>query len=131
MAVGVGEITAAAAVEVVDFARPLAAEIRVMRDAGGADAGERRVELRFADEEGVVLRAKTLRVGKIEGDAVARPDRHEMAPFRPRLQVQDVGEELGGCPLVLRRDDRVVQLDAHLRAPCNAAYRTPSASRDR
>src|SRR6267143_6094103 len=96
VAVGVVEIDAAAAVEVIDLARPLAAEIRVMRDAGGADAGEGGVELRFADEESVVLRAKTLRVGKIEGDPVGRLDRHEMAPFGPRLQVQDVGEELGG-----------------------------------
>src|ERR1700736_6728200 len=131
MAVGVVEIDAAAAVEVVDLARSLAAEIRVMGDAGGADAGEGGVELCFVDQKGEVPRVEVRRVGKIEGDAVARLDRYKVAPFGPGLQVQDVGEELGGCPLVLRRDDRVVQFDAHLRAPCNAAYRTPSASRDR
>jgi hypothetical protein len=47
VAVGVVEIDAAAAVEVIDLARPLAAEIRIMCDAGGADAGEcRRTPLR-------------------------------------------------------------------------------------
>src|SRR5262252_3066356 len=40
MAVGIVEIDAAAAIEVVDLAQPLAAEVRVVLDAVGADAGE-------------------------------------------------------------------------------------------
>src|SRR5271166_1211792 len=117
VAVRVVEIDAAAAIEMIDLAGPLAPEIRVVCDTGGANPGESGVELGFADQEGVVLGAEALRVGKIEGDSVPRLDRHEVAPFGSRLQVQDVGEELGGSPFVLRRDDRVVQLDTHLCAP--------------
>src|SRR5271166_1164937 len=117
MPVRVVEIDAAAAIEVVDLAGPLASEIRVMLDAGGADTGECGVEFGVANQKGVVLRAKALGVGKIEGDSVARLDRDEVAPFRSRLEVQDVGQELGGSPFVLRGDDRVVQLDSHLCAP--------------
>src|SRR6266481_5391501 len=131
MTVRVVEIDAAAAVEVVDFTRPLATEICVMRDASGADAGECRVELGVADQESEVPRVEVRGVGKIEGYPVVGLDRHKVAPFGSCLQVQDVGEELGGCPFVLRRDVRVVQLDTHLCAPLDAAYRTPSASRDR
>ena len=98
----------------VDLAGALAAKIRVVLNTGSADAGKRRVEFRLADQEGVMLRAKVLGVGKIEGDAVVRLDRNEMTPFRPRLQIQDVGEELGGSPFVFCRDDRVVQIDTHL-----------------
>src|SRR5271166_745221 len=115
--VRVVEIDAAAAIEVVDLTGPLAPEIRIVLDAGGADTGKGGVELGFADEEGVVLGAEALCVGKIEGDPVACLDRHEVAPFGSRLQIQDVAEELGGSPFVLRRDDRVVQLDTHLCAP--------------
>ena len=48
------EINAAGAIEVVDLARPLAAKICVMRDTAGSHAGESGVELRFADQEGVM-----------------------------------------------------------------------------
>ena len=37
-----------------------------------------------------------------------------MAPFRPRLEIEDIGEELGRDPFVLRRDDRVIEFDTHL-----------------
>jgi hypothetical protein len=40
MAVRIVEIDAATAIEMVDLARLLATEIRVMLDTGGADAGE-------------------------------------------------------------------------------------------
>src|SRR6516162_958391 len=132
VAVRVVEIDAAAAIEMIDLTRPLAAEIRVVRDTNGTNASEGGVEFGIADQEGIVLRAEALGVGKIEGDPVARLDRNEVAPFWSRLQVQDVGEELGGSPFVLRRDDRVVQLDTHLSSPSSKAdYCTRSASRDR
>src|SRR5271166_3316388 len=114
VAIRVVEIDAAAAIEMINLAGPLTAEICIVRDTGGADAGEGGIEFRVADQEGIVLRAKALRVGKIERDSVPCLDRHEMAPFRSRLQVQDVGEELGRSPFVLRRDDRVVQFNSHL-----------------
>jgi len=79
--VRVVEIDAAAAIEMIDLARPLATEICVMLNAGGADAGERRVKLLFAYQEGVVLRAESLGVRKIEGDPVTGLDRYEGAPI--------------------------------------------------
>src|SRR5258708_8596066 len=42
---------------------------------------------------------------------------NEMPPFGPRLEIEDIGEELGRGPFVLRRDDRVVEFDAHLLLP--------------
>src|SRR6516165_12650354 len=132
VAVRVVEIDAAATIEMIDLAGTLAAEIRVVLHPGGADAGEGGIEFRVADQESIVLRAEALGVGKIESDPVARLDRNEVAPCWSRLQVQDVGEELGGSPFVLRRDDRVVQLDTHLSSPSSKAdYCTRSASRDR
>src|SRR6516164_1375971 len=104
VAVRVVEIDAAAAIEMIDLAGPLTAKIRVVLDAARADTGESRVEFRVADQERIVLRTEALGVRKIEGDAVPGRDRHEMTPFRSRLQVQNVGEELGGSPFVLRRD---------------------------
>jgi hypothetical protein len=55
-----------------------------------------------------MLRPEILALGEIERDAVGGADRHEMAPFRAGLQVQDVGEEFGGCPSVPRRNNRVI-----------------------
>jgi hypothetical protein len=52
MAVRVVEVHAATAIEVIDLARPLVAEIRIVADAGGADARQSRVELGFADQKG-------------------------------------------------------------------------------
>jgi hypothetical protein len=93
VAVRVVEIGAPAGIEMIDLARPLTPEIRVVLDTAGADAGESSVEFGIADQEGIVLRAEPFGVGKIEGDPVARVDRHEVAPFRSRFRVQNVGEE--------------------------------------
>ena len=108
MPVRVVEIDAAAAVALIDLARPLATGRRVVPDAAGADARERRVELRLADEERIVLRPEILAIGEIERDAVRGADRREMAPFRTSLQIENVGKKFGGGPSVPRRDDRVI-----------------------
>jgi hypothetical protein len=39
---------------------------------------------------------------EIEGHAVRSLDRDEMAPFRPRFEIEDISEELGRDPLVRR-----------------------------
>ena len=62
--VRVVEIDAAAAVAMVDFAGTLTPRRRVVLDAAGADARQRRIELRLADEEREVLRPKSSRVSK-------------------------------------------------------------------
>src|ERR1700752_1637828 len=55
VAVRVVEIDAPAAIEMIDLARPLTPEIRVVLDTAGADAGESSVEFGIADQEGIVL----------------------------------------------------------------------------
>src|SRR5438132_12364626 len=105
VAVRVIEIDPAAAVAMVDLAGPLAAGRCVVLDPAVTDPRERRVELRLADQKGIVLRPEILPLGEIEGDPVAGPHRCEMAPFRSGFQVQDVGEELRGDPFIPRRDD--------------------------
>src|SRR5215471_15521993 len=115
--VGVLEIDAATAVQMIDLAGLGAPRIGVILDALRANAGERRVELGVADKERVVPRTKLFARIEIEGHAVRSLHRDEMAPFRPRLEIEDIGEELGRDPFVLRRDDRVIELDTHLVLP--------------
>src|ERR1700757_1842167 len=115
--VGVVEIDAATAVQMIDLAGLGAPRIGVIPDALGADAGERRVELGVADKERVMPRSELFARIEIEGHAVRCLDRDEMAPFRPRLKIEDIGEELGRDPFVLRRDDRVIEFDTYLVLP--------------
>jgi hypothetical protein len=58
--VRVVEVDAPAAIEMIDLARPLAPEIRVVLDTAGADAGESSVEFGIADREGIVVILGTL-----------------------------------------------------------------------
>src|SRR5215471_1968768 len=115
--VGVIEIDAATAVQMIDLAGLGSARIRVIPDALSANTGERRVELGVADKERVMPRTKLFARIEIEGHAVRCLDRDEMAPFWPRLEIEDIGEELGRHPFVFRRDDRVIEFDTHLVLP--------------
>src|SRR5215469_13395660 len=101
----------------IDIAGLGAPRIGVIPDTLSADAGERRVELGIADKERVMPRTKLFARIEIEGHAVRCLDRDEMAPFRPRLEIEDIGEELGRDPFVLRGDDRVIEFDTHLVLP--------------
>src|SRR5689334_4983610 len=62
-----------------------------------------------ADKEGVMPRSKRFARIEIESHAVRSLDWNEMAPFRPRFEIEDIGEEFGRDPFVLRRDDRVIE----------------------
>src|SRR5215468_9398153 len=115
--VGVLEIDAATAMQMIDLAGLGTPRIGVITDAPSADAGERRVELGVADKERVMSRTKLFTRIEIEGHAVRCLDRDEMAPFRPRLEIENIGEEFGRYPFVLRRDDRVIEFDTHLVLP--------------
>jgi len=57
--------------------------------------GRPRVELGVADKEGVMPPPELFARIEIESHAVRCLDRDEMAPFRPRLEIEDIGEELG------------------------------------
>jgi hypothetical protein len=71
----------------IDLAGLGAPRIGVIPDALSADAGERRVELGVADKEGVMPWSELFARIEIKGHAVRCLDRHEMAPFRPRLKI--------------------------------------------
>src|SRR3981081_522854 len=101
--VGVVEIDAATTVEMIDLAGLGAPRIGVIPDALSADTGERRVELGVADKEGVMPRPELFARIEIEGHAVCSLHRDEMAPFRPRFEIEDIGEEFGRAPLFVRR----------------------------
>src|SRR5690349_5281503 len=103
--------------QMIDLAGVGASRIGVIPDALSADAGKRRVELGVADKKRVMPRTKLFARIEIEGHAVRCLHRDEMAPFRPRLEIEDIGEELGRDPFVLRRDDRVIEFDTHLVLP--------------
>src|SRR6516162_7181973 len=113
----VAEIDATTAVQMIDLARLGTPRIGVITDAPSADASERRVELAVADKECVMSRTKLFTRIEIEGHAVRCLDRDEMAPFRPRLEIENVGKEFGRYPFVPRRDDRVIEFDTHLVLP--------------
>ena len=72
-----------------------AARIGVIPDALSTDAGKRRIELGVADKEGIMPRPELFARSEIEGHAVRCLDRDEMAPFRPRFEIEDIGEEFG------------------------------------
>src|SRR5262249_46280961 len=87
----------------IDLARFGTPRIGVIPDVPSADAGERCVELGVADKERVMSRTKLFTRVEIEGHSVRCLNRDEMAPFRPRLEIEDIGEELGRYPFVSRR----------------------------
>jgi len=101
VAVGVFEIKASAAIEVIDLTTPVAVEVGIKYRARVSDTRERRVEFLLTDEEGVVPTAELGGLREVERDAVTRADRDEMRPFRPRLQTEDICEESGRPPFVL------------------------------
>src|SRR5215469_18466495 len=101
----------------IDIAGLSAPRIGVIPDALSAEAGERRVELGVADKERVMPGTKLFARIEIEGHAVRCLHRDEMAPLRPRLEIEDIGEELGRDPFVLRRNDRVIEFDTHVVLP--------------
>src|SRR6516225_5037220 len=115
--VGVVEINAATAVQMIDLARLGAPRIGAIPDALRADAGERGVELGVADKEREMPRTKLFARIEIEGHSVRSLHRDEMAPFRSRFEIEDIGEEFGRDPFVLRRDDRVIEFDTLLVLP--------------
>jgi len=117
MAVQILEIHAAAAVKVVDLARPSAIEFGMEFQARPLDAQERGIEFGVADEEGVVLGPEIPGVGEIERYPIARAYRDETRPCRSGFQPQDSGDTPRGRPSVVCRDNDVIEFGAHPAPP--------------
>jgi len=105
-----------AAVVAVDLALLTMHRIRPVLQAARLHPAEDLIELGLAHQERVVLDLDLL-VGIEEGerDLVGDLDIEERAERPGPRQVEDLGEELGGSPLVPRVHDGVVQLDRHAR----------------
>lgn len=65
--VGIVEVDAGTAVQMIDLAGLGAPRTGIIPDALSADAGERRVEFGVADKEGVIARVGTLRAYRNQG----------------------------------------------------------------
>jgi len=112
--VRIAEVRAAAAVLAgVDLPGFPAAGVGVVGDAAVPDPAERRVELRLAHLERVVVRVDVVAGVVIQRDSVGQRDRCEVRHRRVDGQAQDVGEELRRGLRIVGRDDGVVQFDGH------------------
>src|SRR5207244_1510917 len=113
VAVGVLEVDAAAAIEVVDRVRLGQGGVGPDVDSAVGEARQRGVEVAIGDEEGVVLRREVvLVVHVVEGDS-ANLYGDERAALVADGKVGDAAEEGGAGLLVAGVDDGVVELDGH------------------
>jgi len=123
--VGVIEIDATAAVEVINFARPLPHKVGVKHHAPVTEAGEPSLEFLLAYQEGAVMRLEFRRINEVNRDPVAGPERNEGAPLRTRLKPQNSREKARGGPFILGRNNDVVELDTQCLLPFAAAQPDP------
>src|SRR5690242_20220863 len=78
------------------------------------DAGKDLVELRFADQEGVVRRNRlAVVVGEVQAHAIGRLQLEERSVASGGWQAENLGEEARRFFLVADPDDVVVQLNRH------------------
>ena len=80
VAVGVGKVDPAPAIVVIDLAGAMSRRVGPMIQRPLADAGEDSVEVRLADQKGIVLWSdRALGVGEVERDPVVEFHHIEMA----------------------------------------------------
>src|SRR5262249_28713422 len=113
--VRIAEIEAAAAATAIDLHVIKRAGAAAISNSLGAHPLEDLVELRLIDLEGVVVALEVRIVVEIERQRVVDPQRSEAREGTFVAQAQDAGAEAGGCLLVLRRYDRVVEKNSHRR----------------
>src|SRR6185437_13132059 len=114
VAVGIVPIQAAAPVIVVDLRRSAVHGISPIVQPARANALENGIELRFPDEEGVMLdRDGLLRLLKIERGCVVERHRPERAEACWRIPPEDLTQPCGGRSCVTCRYDRVIELNWH------------------
>src|SRR5262245_61464510 len=113
VAVRVTEVETASAMTVIDLhvvERPRSAAIG---ETLGAHALEDPVEVGLIDLERVMVALELRIVVEIEGQRVVDPQRSEVRERTLVVQTKDAGEESGGCLLVVRRHDRMVEHNGH------------------
>ena len=112
---GLEEVDAAAAVVVVDLARPASCRVGPVVEATLDDAAVDGVEVAVVDQEGVVLRCDLPVAGRaeVERDAVGGLHLPEVAEVLWRVDPEHLGEPAGRGLGVAPRHDGVVELDGH------------------
>src|SRR5215471_369143 len=128
MAVRVAKIDAAAAVPIIELTvveAPRCAAVRQLRLANAAQDG---IELGVADVEGIMVALELLVVVEKERERVIETYRREMAAFRIGAEAKNARKKLRRCPLVVGRDDGVVEGDGHRKT---SRYRLPQTYRSR
>src|SRR5882672_2270658 len=117
MPIGILEVNPSAPVVVVDLADAVSHGIRPVRKLPLADATEHFIEPVLAQQERVMLLLNRLALVRVEvqRDAVGELDDEERPEARWRRQAEDFREKRRGLLLVAAPDDRVVELDAHVR----------------
>ena len=91
MSAGILPVHPAASVAGVVFARPAFERVGPVRQAPFSDPTEDLVELRLADQKGIVLRIGcTVVVGEVERDLICRLDDHKRTKGRWVRQPEDL-----------------------------------------
>src|SRR5690606_33991648 len=122
MSVRILEVHASPAVGMIDLAGPALARVRPVRQLQLPDAREDLVELRLADQEGIVLRFDLAGcIDEVQADAVGGGHDEERPEAGGFAEAEEVGEEAGGGLAVASLDDEVVELSGHRRTSCLVA----------
>src|SRR6516225_1199228 len=113
MSIRVAKIDTAAPVPVVELTvveAPQCAAIDQLRLANAVQDG---IELGIADVEGVVVALELLVVVEKQRERIVDTYRREMAAFRIGMKAKNASKKLSRRPLVVGRDNGVVESDCH------------------
>src|SRR5215510_2528658 len=117
MAVGIPEVDASSPAAGVDLPVLRGPRPASIRDTGGLNAVEHRVELCVTHMKGIVMTLEPVAIIEVEGQGFVHPHRCEV-PHRSFIrQTKDVGKEPCRRFLVVGWDNGMVQCDSHTTPP--------------
>jgi hypothetical protein len=126
MAFRVPKIDAPTAVPIIELTvveAPRCAAVRKLRLANAAEDG---IKLGIADVESVVVALELVLVVEKERESVVDTYWRKMAGFRIGIEAKNARKKLRRCPLIMGRDDGVVEGDGHRKI---SRYGLPKTSR--
>src|SRR6516225_11377594 len=113
MSIRVAKIDTAAPVPVVELTVVEAPQCAAIDQLRLANTAQDCIELGIANVEGVVVALELLVVVEKERERVVDTHRREMAAFQIGLEAKNARKKLRRCPLVVGREDSVVEGDGH------------------
>ena len=116
MAIRVAPVNATPAIAVIDLAELVVAGIGPVGESALTDSAEHRIELFLAHKKGVML-ADDVAVfpHEVQRHAVVEFDAVERAEPDRRTAAEEFGKRRCGSLRIAGRNDRVIELDGHLR----------------